>query len=132
MAKSLHIELEDVRKLGALQCSEKEAAAFFGCTVTRFKKILEDMPEVFEAWEAGREGGKISLRRKQFRLASTSATMAIHLGKNLLGQKDIVVNEHTGKDGGPIQNLDLNQLNQDERNKLRSILQRARRPESGS
>ena len=32
--------------------------------------------------------GKISLRRMQWRLAETSATMAIFLGKQYLGQKN--------------------------------------------
>ena len=35
-----------------------------------------------------REGGKASLRRKQWKLADTNASMAIFLGKNLLGQTD--------------------------------------------
>ena len=34
--------------------------------------------------------GKISLRRSQWRLAEKSATMAIWLGKQYLGQKDQV------------------------------------------
>ena len=34
--------------------------------------------------------GKISLRRNQWRLAEKSATMAIWLGKQYLGQKDQV------------------------------------------
>lgn len=32
--------------------------------------------------------GKISLRRKQFRMAESNAAMAIWLGKQYLGQKD--------------------------------------------
>lgn len=34
-------------------------------------------------------GGKMSLRRAQFRLAEKSAAMAIWLGKQYLGQKDV-------------------------------------------
>lgn len=32
--------------------------------------------------------GKISLRRTQFRMAETNVSMAIWLGKQILGQKD--------------------------------------------
>ena len=35
-----------------------------------------------------REIGKISLRRKQWKLAEKNATMAIFLGKQYLGQRD--------------------------------------------
>lgn len=35
-----------------------------------------------------RSGGRISLRRLQFKLAEKSAAMAIFLGKNILGQSD--------------------------------------------
>lgn len=38
--------------------------------------------------------GKKSLRRKQFELADTNATMAIWLGKNILGQRDEVQIDH--------------------------------------
>ena len=41
-------------------------------------------------YEKKREDGRVSLRRMQFRLAEKSATMAIFLGKQILGQKDNV------------------------------------------
>ena len=43
-----------------------------------------------EVFKEKRGLGKISLRRNQFRLAEKSATMAIWLGKQYLGQKDQV------------------------------------------
>lgn len=130
--KRIEIQLEDVQRLAALQCSEGEAAAFFRITKPKFLKIMADFPDVREAWEAGRELGRTSLRRKQFRLASTSASMAIHLGKNMLNQRDAVTHEHTGKDGGPIQSMDLSKLDHDARNQLRELLKRASRSESNS
>lgn len=42
--------------------------------------------------------GKKSLRRKQFELADTNATMAIWLGKNILGQRDEVAIDHGGNE----------------------------------
>lgn len=131
MAKRrVEIDLDDVVRLGALQCTLAEAAAFFKISGPRLTKIMNKFPEVKEAWENGREQGKTSLRRKQYRLASTSASMAIHLGKNYLNQKDAASLEVTGKDGGPVQTMDLSKLDQNERNKLRELLLRARRSES--
>ena len=43
-----------------------------------------------EIFKEKRGLGKISLRRNQWRLAEKSATMAIWLGKQYLGQKDQV------------------------------------------
>ena len=43
-----------------------------------------------EAYKKHSAGGKISLRRNQFKLAETNATMAIWLGKQYLNQRDRV------------------------------------------
>ena len=43
-----------------------------------------------EVFKEKRGLGKISLRRSQWRLAEKSATMALWLGKQYLGQKDQV------------------------------------------
>jgi hypothetical protein len=44
------------------------------------------------------------VRRNLFRLAINGNLGAnIFLAKNLLGYKDVVANEHTGPEGGPIQ-----------------------------
>ena len=42
-----------------------------------------------------RVGGKASLRRMQWKLAETNPSMAIFLGKNLLGQSDRPEQENT-------------------------------------
>ena len=55
------------------------------------------------AIKRGREHGKQSLKRMQFKAAEEgNAALLIWLGKQYLGQKDKVETEHTGKDGGPI------------------------------
>jgi hypothetical protein len=38
------------------------------------------------------DGGKMSLRRTQFKLAEKNATLSIWLGKQYLGQRDIIEN----------------------------------------
>ena len=130
--KPLRINLDDIRKLGALQCTEKEIASFLGIGLKRFRKLCIQLPEIMEAYEEGQDSGKVSLRRKQFRLAGINASMAIHLGKNILGQKDSVSHEHTGKDGGPIETMDLSQLSKDDRAKLREIIERSSKPAASS
>src|SRR5690606_33944194 len=106
MAKRIiNINLPDVERLDGLQCTLYEAAAFFNIPGSKFSQIMKKFPEVQEAWDRGREAGKTSLRRKQWRLAGSSASMAIHLGKNILSQKDAVSHEHSGPEGGPIQTL---------------------------
>lgn len=77
------INRDDVEKLAALFCTTDEIAAFFGVhkrTIERrFASVLKN----------GRDKGKISLKRKQYELATGgNVTMLIWLGKQHLGQKD--------------------------------------------
>ena len=54
--------------------------------------------------ERGKAKGRVSVRRNLFRLATTVILGAnIFLAKNLLGYKDVVANEHSGPEGGPIE-----------------------------
>lgn len=84
------IDKDQFEKLCGLQCTEIEIAGFFNCsvdTVERWckKEYKESFAEVFNK---KRVAGKISLRRSQFRMAESNATMAIWLGKQYLGQTD--------------------------------------------
>ena len=48
--------------------------------------------------------GRVSVRRNLFRLANNgNIAAAIFLAKNLLGYRDVLSNEHTGPQGGPLQ-----------------------------
>jgi hypothetical protein len=62
--------------------------------------FFAEHPDAKEAHEGGRMEGLASLRRKQFTMAESNASMAIWLGKQYLGQKDQVA--HMGPDGGSI------------------------------
>lgn len=84
------INQTEFEKLCAMQCTEDEVLAWFNInesTLNRWCKrtYKETFAEVFRK---KKEGGKISLRRRQWHLAEKSATMAIFLGKNYLGQRD--------------------------------------------
>lgn len=80
--------VEELEKLGGMQCTQKEVAAWFGCTPMTINRRFKAEPKLAEAFETGQEKGRISLRRTQFRIAETNAGMAIFLGKNYLGQTD--------------------------------------------
>ena len=78
------IDLVAVEKLGALQCTMDEISAFLGIA----KSTLSTRKDFSDAYKRGLSNGKSSLRRKQWKLADTSAAMAIWLGKQYLGQRD--------------------------------------------
>lgn len=84
------IDQKQFESLCGLQCTHDEICGWFDIT-----------PKTLEAWckrtygssfskvFAEKKGnGKISLRRMQWKLAAKSASMAIWLGKQHLGQKD--------------------------------------------
>jgi len=79
------IDLVIAEKLGNLQCTIKECAAFMDIPVT----TLQGRRDFRLAYEKGQENGKISLRRIQFKLAERNATMGIWLGKQYLGQREM-------------------------------------------
>ena len=80
----IEIDYITVEKLANIQCTQEEIASFLGISS---RTLLRD--EKFkELFAKGRENGKMSLRRIQWKHAEKSATMAIWLGKQYLGQKD--------------------------------------------
>jgi len=88
------ISLKRVESLAALFCTDSELATGLGvnrATVARRKRT----PAFQEAVMRGRDRGKTSLRRWQMQNARRGNIAAqIWLGKQLLGQKDKVFNEH--------------------------------------
>lgn len=88
----IQIDKEQFEKLCGLQCTRIEIAGFFKCsedTIERWckKTYNENFAVVFAQ---KRVTGLISLRRTQFKLAEKSAALSIFLGKNYLGQKDVI------------------------------------------
>lgn len=83
-------------KLCGLCATEKEIAGWFGCSIpTVWAWCLRTYGKNFkEIYEENSAGGKISLRRKQLELAlNGSIPLLIWLGKQLLGQKEVVHTE---------------------------------------
>lgn len=84
------IDKEAFEKLCGLQCTRDEICDWFEVTS---KTLYGWCKRTYKAdfstvYEQKRARGKMSLRRAQFELAKKSATMAIFLGKNYLGQSD--------------------------------------------
>lgn len=84
------IDQDQFENLCKMQCTELEICAWFRCSDetlnTWCKKTYKKT--FCECFATFREGGKISLRRSQWRLAETNPSMAIFLGKNYLNQCD--------------------------------------------
>lgn len=84
------IDQKIFENLCMLQCTEQEILAWFDITdktLSSWCKRTYGMG-FSDTYKAKRGKGKISLRRTQWQLAEKSATMAIWLGKQYLGQSD--------------------------------------------
>ena len=79
-----------------IQCTEKEIATVFHVSPDTIERACqrEKGMTFAEYFAQKREDGRVSLRRKQWKLADRNAAMAIFLGKNYLGQaeKSIILN----------------------------------------
>lgn len=81
--KKYNIEPEQIQKLASYGCTNIEIADFFGCDESTIRKSYS------ENLTKGRTMGKLRLRQIQWKIAENgNCSMAIWLGKNMLGQKD--------------------------------------------
>ncbi len=101
--KQVEIDLTTVEKLSVLQCSDEELGAVCGVSARTIRKRRKD-PQFAAAINVGRAKGRISVRRAQMRLLEAgNPTMAVWLGKQLLGQREVTPVELTGANGQPVQ-----------------------------
>ena len=84
------IDLEQLENLSQLNCTMPEIAAYFKVPLRTLEDKYTNDPAVRAAIDQGREFGKLSVRRKQIQIMEehNNPTMAIWLGKQLLGQRD--------------------------------------------
>lgn len=85
----IEIDYRLVHELASIFCTQEEIATILGVSKERLVRDSEFML----SFQKGKENAKSSLRRYQFVLAKTNATMAIWLGKQHLGQRDVVEDE---------------------------------------
>jgi hypothetical protein len=124
------IDLAELEKLYGLQCTDKEVAAFLGISVKTLERRRQ-IKKFAETMEQAKAKGCISVRRMLFSQgAKGNVAAAIFLAKNVLGYRDVLRNEQTGADGGPIaidSRPDLSQLTDEEISHLQIIAEKARR-----
>ena len=84
------IEKESFERLCSILCTETEICGFFKTSHDTLNRWChQEYGMTFtEAWGQFSSLGKISLRRIQFKQAETNPSMAIWLGKQILGQTD--------------------------------------------
>jgi hypothetical protein len=75
-------------KLGAMWATREEVAAFFNIHRKTLYNFFERCPEALVIYEDAKLSGNVSQRRRNVRLAETSAAMSIFLSKNQLGMRD--------------------------------------------
>lgn len=115
--------------LAAIGASQEEiciALTKAGCAIDRrtLLRRLED-PEYRAIWEAGRNDFKLGIRRLQLRHAkmpnSAGVQMTIHMSKHHLGESEKSLLEVAGKNGGPIQMMDLSKATDEQLTALESL-----------
>ena len=88
---NIKIDKEQFEKLCTIQATEEEIAGWFKCSEDTIRRFCQKTygTQFCEVYKRLSSGGRISLRRTQFRIAENgNATMAIWLGKQYLGQTD--------------------------------------------
>ena len=84
------LNLDELEKLCRLNCTMPEIASYFNVPLRTLEDKYTNDKEIRKTIDKGRNQGKLSLRRKQIQILdeTNNATMAIWLGKQLLGQRD--------------------------------------------
>ncbi len=98
----IEINRDAFESLCGILCTLDEIAGFFHCspdTIERWckREYKRNFAEIYKKLSSE---GKISLRRNQFKLAEKSAAMAIFLGKQYLGQSDVVTMQNGEESNG--------------------------------
>jgi hypothetical protein len=91
-----YINWEHFEQLCGFQCTASEIASFLKVDKkTLFDRVEKQYGDSFSTVQVQlAETGLCSLRRYQFALAKKNASMAIHLGKTLLNQREVVINKN--------------------------------------
>lgn len=92
----LTIDAKQFEAMCGIQCTKEEICNVLNVsdsTLSRWCKTEYDLT-FEEIYKKKADIGKMSLRRMQFKLAQKNSSMAIFLGKQYLGQKDVVINEN--------------------------------------
>lgn len=88
----VEIDAKIFENLCSIFCTLDEIAGVFGCSADTIERWCKREYKITfaEAYKKASGKGRMSLRRMQFKLAEKNAAMAIFLGKNYLGQSDVM------------------------------------------
>lgn len=103
--KFTSIDWTTLDKLCGMQCTKTEIADFLEISEDTIERAIKREFKVnyAEYYEQKAAKGRISLRRKQYDVASSgNVTMLIWLGKQYLGQSDKLETDLTSKSGAPL------------------------------
>src|ERR1700752_3840802 len=82
------IDMTELERLCALQCTDQELASWFHVTTRTIERRRKNRGFA-EVMDRGKAKGRISVRRMQMKLLEQgNATMGVWLCKNILGQTD--------------------------------------------
>lgn len=87
------VDWDEVEKLCQIHCTQTEICSFLGCSVDTIERAVkrEYNTTFAEYYKIHSDGGKRSLRRKMFQIATEgngNVGMLIWLSKNQLGMRD--------------------------------------------
>ena len=83
------INLQQVEALATIGATDDEIATVLGISTDTVGRRKKDNPGFKEALKRGRDKGKVTLRRLQWKSAQAgNVAMLIFMGKQLLGQKN--------------------------------------------
>lgn len=86
------IDYDLVKKLAEIQCTQEEISSILDISV----RTLQRDKEFCRIFNMSKENGKMSLKRWQFKRAEQgSDRMLIWLGKQYLGQRDVIESNNT-------------------------------------
>ena len=129
----INLNLEELERLSRLNCTMPEISAYFDIPLRTLEDKFANEVDVKRAIEKGRATGKLSLRRRQIQIMeeTNNPTMAIWLGKQMLGQTDKqeIVQDINIEDRKV---LDISRLTDDDLNNLERTLKYALVDESES
>ncbi len=81
------IDLGALAEYSELFTTIEDAAAMLSVGAATLQRLVDDPDTPHAAiWRQGRARARLNVRRAQFTLMEKNATLAIHLGKELLGQ----------------------------------------------
>lgn len=98
----IEINFNVVKGMCSIMATEEEIANYFGCTIqTINERCKNELGCTFlDLFKKNSAGGKISLRRSQFKFAAKgNSALNIWLGKQYLGQRDKAAVDLSSSDG---------------------------------